>query len=487
MVSLKAIEEKVRDFLKTSPLKEKLAVANDLLKEKGFYLVGGAIRDIVLKKNPLDFDFAVEGKGVETAREFARRIRGKFVLLSEKDDEARVVKREEKLLLTFDFKGMVGGKLSTDLLDRDFTINACAFGPLNQLATAELFDPFSGLLDLRRKIIRPVGPESLKRDPLRILRGIRFALELNFRISKTFWLFAREITFGGVARERIGYEILRILSAPRSYPYIRRLFALGILSQIFPSFAFFFQEKEVFHHSFLTYKKMELILSEGRDRLNRFFQKFPEWERYLLIPQTVPVLKFAALFHDLAKPLTRREEGGSVHFYGHDALGAKLVFETLKRELRLSNFIAERVKRLVLYHMRLHLLCTRTEEITERACRRFLRDLGEDAIGLMALTCADGYATARRTKHLMAGIEKIIQFQREEEKKKRYKRLVTGYDLIDLGLKPGPIFKKILQEIEELTLEEKIKTKEEGIEYIKENYLKTADALSPETRRERSE
>ncbi|MEO0102388.1 MAG: HD domain-containing protein, partial [candidate division WOR-3 bacterium] len=402
----------------------------------------------------------------------AKRIRGKFVLLSEEEDEARVVKKGiDGQVFTFDFKGMVGGEIFTDLKDRDFTINAIAFGPLNDIEKAKVLDPFNGILAIRKKVIRTVSSDALSNDPLRILRAIRFALELNFQIDKDLWLQGKGVSLSGVAKERIGYEILRILSTQDSYPYIKKLFLVGILPQIFSSLSFFFSDKETFRHSLLTYKKLEAILGNEEDQIGKFFRRFPEWQEYIGGPDILPILKLSALFHDLAKPLTRKEEEGEVHFYGHDALGAKLIFDSLKKELRLSNIISERVKKLTLYHMRLHLLCTRSEEITERAMRRFLRDLGEDALGLMALTCADGYATARKTKHLESAIEKIIDFKREEEKKKNIKRLVTGYDLIDLGLKPGPIFKKILGEIEELTLEGKIKTKGEGLEYIKKNYL----------------
>ncbi|MEO0101416.1 MAG: HD domain-containing protein [candidate division WOR-3 bacterium] len=470
---LEKVGNEIKGYLKAPLLKRVLEEIGNLLEDRReYYLVGGAIRDIVLKRAPFDFDLAVAGKGIELASHFAQRIRGKFVLLSEKEDEARVVKRGiDGKIFTFDFKGLVGGEIVTDLKDRDFTINAIAFGPLNDLEKARVFDPFAGLSDIRKKIIRLVSEDALRKDPLRILRAVRFALELNFRIDKNLWSFGREISLAGIARERIAYEVLRILGAKNTYSYIQKLLLLGLLPQIFPSFAFFFQDQETFRHSLLTYKKLESILSDEKDEIGRFFRQFPEWQDYIKSPNILPILKLAALFHDLAKPLTRREEEGEVHFYGHDALGAKLIFDSLKKELRLSNDISERVKRLTLYHMRLHLLATRSEEITERAMRRFLRDLGEDALGLMALTCADGYATARKTKHLEIAIERIINFKREEDKKKNIKRLVTGYDLIDLGLKPGPIFKKILGEIEEMTLEGKIRTKEEGLEYVRKNYL----------------
>jgi poly(A) polymerase len=120
--------------------------------------------------------------------------------------------------------------------------------------------------------------------------------------------------------------------------------------------------------------------------------------------------------------------------------------------------------------MRLHLLAT-APELSDRAIRRYFRDLGTEAFGLMLLCYADGWATAGRTIHLEDTITRKINQHRIESAKKKVKRLVTGHDLIALGMKPGPVFKVILQELEDLQLEGKITTREEGIEYLK-NYLR---------------
>ncbi|MEO0102717.1 MAG: HD domain-containing protein, partial [candidate division WOR-3 bacterium] len=344
---LEKIGKEIKDYLKAPFLKRTLEAVKDLLEDRGYYLVGGAIRDIIRKRNPFDFDLAVAGKGIEIASHFAKRIRGKFVLLSEEEDEARVVKKGiDGQVFTFDFKGMVGGEILTDLKDRDFTINAIAFGPLNNLEKAKVLDPFAGFSDIKKKIIRVVSDDALRRDPLRVLRAVRFALELNFRIDKNLWFLGKEIFLTGIAKERIAYEVLRILGANNAYPYIKKLLFLGILPQIFPSLSFFFQDKETFRHSLLTYKKLEAILGDNKDPIGKFFRQFPEWEEYLTNQEIFPILKLSALFHDLAKPLTRQEGEGEVHFYGHDALGAKLIFDSLKKELRLSNIISERVKKL---------------------------------------------------------------------------------------------------------------------------------------------
>lgn len=120
--------------------------------------------------------------------------------------------------------------------------------------------------------------------------------------------------------------------------------------------------------------------------------------------------------------------------------------------------------------MRLHLLAT-APILTDRAIRKFFRDLEDEYFGLMILTFADGFATAGQTKHLEIAIARMIELKRQSDAKRKITRLITGHDLIALGLKPGPIFKTILTEMEELQIEGKIKNKEEGIEYLKVSLL----------------
>jgi poly(A) polymerase len=117
-------------------------------------------------------------------------------------------------------------------------------------------------------------------------------------------------------------------------------------------------------------------------------------------------------------------------------------------------------------HMRLHLLAT-APDLTDRAVRRFFRDLGEEAFGIMILCFSDGWATAGRTGHLEDTITRMVEQRRAEAAKLKVKRFVTGYDLIALGMKPGPSFKVILQELEDLQLEGTITSTEQGLDYIK--------------------
>lgn len=425
------------------------------------YLVGGALRDYLLKRTPNDFDFAIGGKGIEFARKFALKTKSAFVLLSEKDDEARVVLPNG---IIFDFNGLGDKTIREDLLRRDFTINALA---LDLHKPTKIIDKCHGLTHLKSKIIFPTTNKSLILDPLRILRAFRIALELNFTVSNKVFELAKNINLSAVAPERIGYELLRICEATKSYRSLKILYELNILEQLFPLAKRLFDDKKLFAHSLRTYKKIESLLarksyfSQFTDEFAKYFNNFP-FRRALL--------KIAGLFHDIAKPHTEfKTPTGDVHFYGHDNLGAKMVSRIAYENLRLSRKQTLMLKKLVANHMRLHLLAT-APELTDRAIRRFFRDVDDEYFGLMILTYADGYATAKMTKHLEITFNRMLKLKQADAAKKKVLRLINGDDLIAWGYKPGPIFKTILQELEELQLEGKIKTKEQGFEYLRSHY-----------------
>lgn len=451
--------KKIIDYIEKHPILNKgIEILFRIFESDDFYLVGGTIRDILLNKEPLDFDFAVKGSGIKLAKIFEEEIKGKFILLSEKDDEARVVVYKT----TFDFKGFNHKTIIDDLQERDFTINAIAFS----FKEKKMVDPFHGVKDLKNKKIRLTNYFVLYKDPLRILRAIRFACKLSFKIDKEIFNIAKKISLANVTKERVNYELLQILETDRSYSYMKKLYDLGLLSQIFLLDFPFFQEKDLALHSLKTYKKIEEIIVT-----KEFFGQFEkEWDEYFSLPHSKGILKLVGLFHDVGKPLTKKEnEDGEVHFYEHETIGTKIVKKLLK-DLRFSNDDIRRITKLIFTHMRLHLLASAPIS-TDRAIRRFFHDLEEEAFGLMIFTYADGYVTAGYTKHLEKTIKRMIELKRKEEEEKKKIKLINGYDLINLGLNPGPIFKKILQEVEDLYLEGKIKNWEEALNYVKENYL----------------
>jgi len=449
----------IREFL-SKEIKPVIEIILSIAKKRKVYLVGGAIRDTLLKRTPCDFDFAVSGQGIKFARDFSKKIRGGFVLLSEKDDEARVVKDN----IIYDFNGIGNKQIYYDLRRRDFTINAMA---INLKRPVTLIDYFSGLKHLVQKKIVPTSNDSLKLDPLRILRAFRQALELNFKIDDKVYVLAKEITLNEIASERISYELLRICERPKSFKYIKMLYHLGFMTQIFPLAIELVQDKFLFAHSLRTYKMIEAIVS-GKSYFSQFKNEFEAYFNGL--PNRRALLKIAGLLHDIAKPHTQFETAeGDVHFYGHDNMGARLVQKMANEKLRFSRKQTQMLYKLIAFHMRLHLLAT-APELTDRAIRRFFRDLGDEFFGLMILTFADGFATAKKTVHLEQKFLRMMKLKYADDKKRKVIRLINGDDLIAIGYKPGPEFKPMLQELEEMQLDGKISTKEQGLEYIQEQH-----------------
>lgn len=417
--------------------------------EQELFLVGGTIRDIIMGIEPHDYDFSVSGSGIEFAQQVSRKIKGALVVLDEEEDEARVVKDD----IVYDFIGLNAQGVVADLERRDFTINAMALN----LDTGEFLDPCRGVRDVKKRIIRPTTPHTLIEDPLRILRGFRFALELGFDLHRDFFKLAKNIPLTDTAAERIGYEMMRIMTTPHSFDMIMKINQLGIFKQLFPEAVKLIEDYDLWNHSLNTYGAVELLIARG------FFKNVePEYSQYFARPNRVALCKLAGLFHDVAKPDTFLIKEGEVHFYGHDTIGAKMVERIARRRLRLSRHDTEILKKLVKEHMRLHLLAT-NPDLTDRAIRRFFRHLEDDWFGAMMIAWADGYATGGKTRHLERAFLRMIDLYRADKAKPKVDRLVNGYDLIALGMKPGPIFKKILQELLDLQLEGKVSEKPEAL------------------------
>lgn len=440
---MKKLEEYIR---KSRPIQE----ISRLSEGRGLYIVGGTVRDLLMGIGPQDYDFSVTGSGIEFARHVARKIHGALVVLDEQADEARVVKDG----VIYDFIGLQEGGVVPDLLRRDFTVNAMAMS----LEDYGFLDPCNGIRDLKKGIVRPTSPGALIADPLRILRGFRFVLDLGFKLHRDFGRLARNIGLQDVAAERIGAELMQIVSHARTFDVILKMNELGIFEQIFPEAIKLIKDLDLWIHSLNTYDAVERLIEEG------FFRRIePEYSQYFSEPNRAALCKLAGLFHDVAKPDTLLIKEGEVHFYGHDSIGARMIGKVAHQRLRLSRYDADVLKKLVKEHMRLHLLAT-NPELTDRAIRRFFRHLGVDWFGAMIIAWADGYATGGKTRHLERAFMRMIDLYRADAAKPKVERLVNGNDLIGLGMEPGPAFKIILQELLDLQLEGQVKDKAEALE-----------------------
>lgn len=356
--------------------------------ELGFetYVIGGYVRDKILNRNePKDIDVVCIGSGIDLAKKVAQKLHGcsqvqvfknfGTAMVIYKDLELEFVGARKESYRKESRKPLVeNGNLEDDQNRRDFTINALAIC-LNKDRFGELIDPFNGLEDLEKGIIRtPLDPNiTYSDDPLRMLRAIRFATQLNFTIEeksiKALKRNAKRLDI--ISMERITNELNKIILSKTPSKGFKLLFNTQLLHEFFPEFVALHgvdningkKHKDNFYHT------LEVLENLSKNTNNLW-------------------LRWAALLHDIAKPPTKRfEEGHGWTFHGHEFLGSKMVHGIFKRLKLPLNDKMKYVKKLVLLHLRPIALSKKS--VSDSAIRRLLFDAGEDIEDLMILCEAD--------------------------------------------------------------------------------------------------
>ncbi len=428
------------------------------------FLVGGSVRDLLLGKVPKDWDIAL-WEPEKVGRLLAKELRGAFVPLGEEFGIYRVVLGGEQIDLT-----RIQGSIYDDLLKRDLTINAIAIS----LNSWEMIDPFMGAKDVRNGVVRMTSEENLRSDPLRMLRVFRFASTLNFEIEYRTLIAVRSNfhLIERVAPERVLYELSLILSSDNFYDAISLMADTGILFAIFPELDELRRpleglETDVWTHTLLALRRLNVALNTLEDGPFTYYLHRMEAVRNR---EGRLAIVLGTMFHDVGKPATyRRNEEGEISFHGHDYVGSK-IFRRVGRRLRMSRDLTDTVSLLVAEHMHPHLLAT--PDVTRRALFRYYRRTGKWAFPIILMAYADALATPLRAEGVAGQLRlarKLENLLRDlEAEANRPPRLVTGHDIKALGLPPGPAYKKILNEIEEMRAEGTIKTREEALEVLKE-------------------
>ena len=442
--------------------------------------MGGSVRELALGREAQDLDLAVSAHTLELARELASALGGTYVLLDEGERTARVVWQGEILDLA-EFRAPT---LEGDLAGRDFTLNALAVDLKAILGQGPpgLIDPLGGLPDLARGRLRMVAEKNFHDDPLRLLRAYRFAATHGFHLTpETTAAIRRAVPeFSRVAAERVHHELFLLLAAPSAAPVLGEMEAVGLLGRVFPELEDMkgveqngYHHLDVYGHSLATLAGMEEVLAAPAAY---FGEMAGEVLRYAHQPPKTALLKLAALFHDAGKPRVQewRSQPERYTFYFHEKVGLE-IFSRAAARLRCSQAEIRTVTSLIQMHMRPFLLLPafRERELSFRALGRLVRAARPELPGLFALAMADSLAGQGPLKP--ADSEAVLadladaawQFLKERlEPQERCPKLLSGHDLIRLGLKPGPQFRQLLTAVEEAQWEGMVRTREEALEMV---------------------
>ena len=429
------------------------------------YVVGGYVRDIFLERPSDDIDVVVVGSGIAVAKELKRMLGPKAHLSVFKnfgtaqvkfnDTEVEFVGARKESYSHDSRKPIVeDGTLEDDQNRRDFTINAMAIC-LNKSRFGELVDPFNGLADLEDGIIAtPLEPGiTFSDDPLRMMRCIRFATQLNFQIEpETFEaLESMASRIKIVSGERIEVELNKILMAPHPSKGFVDLQRCGLLNIILPELA-----------------ALDIVEQKnGRAHKNNFYHTLEVLENVVQIPQSSLWLRWAALLHDIGKTKSKRWDPAiGWTFHNHNFIGAKMVPDIFRRlKLPLGSEM-KYVQKLVDLHMRPQVIAD--SEVTDSAVRRLLNDAGDDINDLMTLCEADITSKNEGRKKMFLENFRMVREKLVDLQEKDYKRLlqpvIDGNEIMEMfHLKPSREVGILKQYLKDAVLDNKVENEREPL------------------------
>jgi len=431
------------------------------------YAVGGVVRDLILGRTIHDIDLMVEGDGILFAKKLAISIGVKKIVPFEKFGTALIPNkllqievassRMEQYESTSRKPSEVkSASLKEDLKRRDFTINAMAMD-IHPENFGEIMDPLGGVADLEKKILRtPLDPDkTFSDDPLRMMRAAYFASKLNFKIEPQCRISiikqAKRIKI--VSWERIREEFIKILTTIKPSVGLVILQKTGLMKIVFPEIDIMYDMKQSseWHHKDIFSHTLQVV-----DNAAELTEKMK--------------VRFAALVHDIAKPRTRKIDPKKGYtFYGHDAIGERMLNKVAKR-MRLSNHLANYLKKLTLLHLRPIALVK--SEVTDSAVRRLMVSAGNELEDLMILCRAD--ITTKNSKLVKKYlnnfdiVEKKMQVVLDKDSAEKFQSPIRGKEIMDIfGLEEGKEIGIIKKSVEEAILDGEIdNTYEAAKEYL---------------------
>jgi len=407
------------------------------------YIVGGALRDALLGNEPKDWDVATDA--------MPNTIHHLFHDLTRFDLKHGTVtlvhQRRHYEVTTFKGKIGFGRNIEEDLAHRDFTFNAMAFDTID----GKIIDPFNGRGDITGRLVRAVlnASERFREDPLRMMRAIRFAVELGYSIDPETLVAVRPLahTIEGVARERIRDELLRILLARKPSKGFTLMRKTGLLKRILPEPLEGYRKRQNDFHRYTIYRHIMKTVDSV---------------------EPGPVLRLSALFHDIAKPRVRKKTNGRWRFLGHAGASVELTKQIMTR-LRFSNDMIARVTNLIANHMFEY-----KRELTDKALRRLIKRVGPDNIDdLIELRRADdlahgwGRGFEADLDVFRARIDSLLS---KSPPLSVSDLAVNGEDVMTLlNMRPGPEVGEILDRLVALVIEKpELNQKDTLLEFLKD-------------------
>jgi len=423
------------------------------------YVVGGAVRSIILQKAPTDWDLATDASPEDLIKLFRT-----VIPTGIKHGTVTILYKGQKFeTTTFRIEGPYSDsrhpdyvhytkELLQDLKRRDFTINAMAIDPQEKL----LIDPYGGQEDCRKRLIRALGDpfERFQEDALRILRAVRFSSQLGFSIEEQTQKAMRTLahTLKGVSAERIRDEMEKIMASERPSIGFNLMTETGILSILFPELEACRGIQQKGAHAFDVFTHSLLCCDAA--------------------PKDNPRVRWAALLHDIGKPLAKAETSeGETIFHRHEQLSAALSGKILRR-LRFPVTFEKKVTHLVLHHMFHYEDCW-----TDAAVRRFVRKVGKENLeDFFTLREADGWATAGNPpdrRPLTEFRERIARVLSQDAPLSLKDLAVNGNDLSEAGIPKGPVMGTVLEFLLETVLDDPSMNEREKLLTLAKNFYQT--------------
>ena len=442
MITIEEVQSKIKNDTAINQI-------SDILEKYHCWLVGGCIRDYFFSKENFDKDIVCVGHSYNLALDIAKKTEGTLIELDLENEIYRVVLKDK--ITYFDVSRALEDDILKDAQRRDFTLNSIYY----DFNAQKIFDPCNGVGDLNNNILKSFDSKNFDDDPLRMLRVFRFVAQYNFNLDDEIikYIENNKKFIHQCALERINQELVKLFGGIYAARAIILADECGFLSQIFP-----------------FVEDIKKIPPNSHHHLDLFHHCI---ETMHTVRTNNPMLKLAAFCHDIGKPKTHTiEPSGRHRFIGHDKVGGELIKPILAK-LKFSNKQIEYVSLMVANHIYPSALMS-SEDVQEKAMIRFIRKLDPYVKDIIELAradrlCARGpLVSDDMVKNNLENLEKLYNFYLKiKPRLEALPKLLDGREIMEiLKIKPSPVLGKIINALEEVQIEGKVRTNQEARTYV---------------------